>query len=260
MAVAARSSVVSAVRVRPGRLRAAVRGEARAAARAARRGDDHVVGPVPGAAGAQTVYPRPLQSPLPVWVAVGGTPARSFAPARSASRWRSRSSVGAPARFARLSTLYRDAAERAGHDPARSSWASTRSVTSPTPPSVRQTSSTRGLRRSMTQLGRERGWVPTNPRRSSSGCAVRAGRCSSGARRRSSSRSSTSTSCSATRASSAQMDVGVNPTTGSMHAIELFGTRVAPEVRTALWNGASAPSEQRADGQPRRSLAWTRGA
>ena len=57
------------------RLRRAVRGEARAAARAARVASGS---PGPGSHRAALedlgVYPRPVQSPLPVWVAVGGTP------------------------------------------------------------------------------------------------------------------------------------------------------------------------------------------
>ena len=39
------------------------------------------------------VYPRPLQKPLPVWVAVGGNPESALRAATSACRWRSRSSA-----------------------------------------------------------------------------------------------------------------------------------------------------------------------
>ena len=42
---------------------------------------------------ASDVYPRPVQQPLPVWIAVGGTPCPSARQARSASRWHSRSSA-----------------------------------------------------------------------------------------------------------------------------------------------------------------------
>ena len=35
---------------------------------------------------AQAVYPRPLQDPLPIWVAVGGSPASAVRAARSACR------------------------------------------------------------------------------------------------------------------------------------------------------------------------------
>ena len=65
------------------------------------------------------VYPRPLQDPLPVWIAVGGTPQSVVARrARSGCRWRSRSSAALPERFAPFAELYREAARRAGHEPA----------------------------------------------------------------------------------------------------------------------------------------------
>jgi alkanesulfonate monooxygenase SsuD/methylene tetrahydromethanopterin reductase-like flavin-dependent oxidoreductase (luciferase family) len=51
----------------------------------------------------QTVYPRPLENPLPIWVGVGGTPA-SFVHAGALG----------PKRFRPLTDLYREAGRRAG--------------------------------------------------------------------------------------------------------------------------------------------------
>jgi probable LLM family oxidoreductase len=67
---------------------------------------------------ARGVYPRPLQKPLPVWIAVGGTPASVMRAGALGLPLAVAIIGGAPARFASLVQLYRDAARRAGHDPA----------------------------------------------------------------------------------------------------------------------------------------------
>lgn len=65
------------------------------------------------------VYPRPIQNPLPVWVAVGGTP-RSVLRAADLGLPMALAIIGgAPARFKPMVDLYRDAAARAGHDPEK---------------------------------------------------------------------------------------------------------------------------------------------
>lgn len=64
------------------------------------------------------VYPRPLQRPLPVWIAVGGTP-QSVVRAGTLGLPLAVAIIGGmPERFAPLVQLYRDAAAQAGHDPA----------------------------------------------------------------------------------------------------------------------------------------------
>ena len=64
------------------------------------------------------IYPRPVQNPLPVWIAVGGTPA-SVARAGTLGLPLAIAIIGGvPERFAPLAHLYREAAQRAGHEPA----------------------------------------------------------------------------------------------------------------------------------------------
>ncbi|MCB0023333.1 MAG: LLM class flavin-dependent oxidoreductase [Caldilinea sp.] len=64
------------------------------------------------------IYPRPVQNPLPVWIAVGGTPA-SVARAGTLGLPLAIAIIGGvPERFAPLAHLYRDAVQRAGRDPA----------------------------------------------------------------------------------------------------------------------------------------------
>ena len=65
----------------------------------------------------QTVYPRALQQPLPVWIASGGTP-QSVARAGMLGLPLAIAIIGGePARFAPLADLYRDAGRRAGFAP-----------------------------------------------------------------------------------------------------------------------------------------------
>ncbi|ADI14072.1 Luciferase-like, subgroup [Truepera radiovictrix DSM 17093] len=65
------------------------------------------------------VYPRPLQEPLPVWLAVGGTPASAVRAGTLALPLALAIIGGLPERFVSVVELYRRAAQGAGHDPAR---------------------------------------------------------------------------------------------------------------------------------------------
>lgn len=65
------------------------------------------------------VYPRPVQQPLPVWIAVGGTPASVVRAGTLGLPMALAIIGGMPERFQPLAQLYRDAGHRAGHDPSR---------------------------------------------------------------------------------------------------------------------------------------------
>jgi probable LLM family oxidoreductase len=67
----------------------------------------------------ESVYPRPIQNPLPVWVGVGGTPT-SFVRAGMLGLPLMVAIIGGqPARFRPLIDLYREAGRRAGHGPEK---------------------------------------------------------------------------------------------------------------------------------------------
>ncbi len=70
--------------------------------------------------GDRPVYPRPLQSPLPVWVAVGGSPNSVLRAASLGLPMALAIIGGAPARFKPVVDLYREAWARAGHEPSSS--------------------------------------------------------------------------------------------------------------------------------------------
>ena len=61
------------------------------------------------------VYPRPLQDPLPIWVAVGGNPESAVRAGVLGLPMALAIIGGQPERFAPFADLHREAAERAGH-------------------------------------------------------------------------------------------------------------------------------------------------
>ena len=63
------------------------------------------------------VYPRPLQDPLPVWVAVGGNPESALRAGALGLPMALAIIGGMPERFAPFAELHRRAAQQAGHDP-----------------------------------------------------------------------------------------------------------------------------------------------
>src|SRR5687767_11330845 len=63
------------------------------------------------------VYPRPVQDPLPVWVAVGGTPESAVRTGLLGLPLALAIIGGEPARFAPFRELHRQAAQEAGRDP-----------------------------------------------------------------------------------------------------------------------------------------------
>jgi alkanesulfonate monooxygenase SsuD/methylene tetrahydromethanopterin reductase-like flavin-dependent oxidoreductase (luciferase family) len=88
------------------------------------------------------VYPRPVQEPLPVWLAVGGTPNSVVRAAVLGLPLALAIIGGMPERFVPLIRLYRDAAREAGYGPEELR-ASTGTSIWPTRRSARPTSSTR---------------------------------------------------------------------------------------------------------------------
>lgn len=106
------------------------------------------------------VYPRPRQDPLPVWVAVGGTPKSVVRAARLGIPIALAIIGGAPVRFRPVVELYRETAAEAGHDPATLPVSinshgfladdADEAADLAFPP----------FAATMTRIGRERGWPP----------------------------------------------------------------------------------------------------
>jgi probable LLM family oxidoreductase len=108
----------------------------------------------------QSVYPRPVQDPLPLWVAVGGNP-HSVVRAGSLGLPMALAIIGGrPEGFAGLAALFREAARRSGHTPPPLSLnmhgfvADTRRAAADTYYPAHSSV--------MNRIGAERGWGPTD--------------------------------------------------------------------------------------------------
>src|SRR3954463_9337964 len=103
------------------------------------------------------VYPRPLQDPLPVWVAVGGAPESAVRAGRLGLPMALAIIGGMPERFAPFAELHRRAALEAGPDPPPSLSINSHGY-------VAETSQRAGdefypaYSAMMNRIGRERGW------------------------------------------------------------------------------------------------------
>jgi probable LLM family oxidoreductase len=108
------------------------------------------------------VYPRPLQDPLPVWIAVGGTP-QSVARAGALGLPLAVAIIGGEyPRFAPFFNLYREAARRAGQDAAKlkTSINVHGFIADTTEAAAEQFYGPQA--EVMNRIGRERGWGPTS--------------------------------------------------------------------------------------------------
>ena len=113
----------------------------------------------------QTVYPRPLQEKLPVWVGVGGTPA-SFARAGSLGLPLMVAVIGGEThRFRPLIDLYYEAAEKAGHnkDSLKVGLHSLGFVANSKEEAIERYYP--GYKIWFNQIGKERGWAPVTMER-----------------------------------------------------------------------------------------------
>ena len=106
------------------------------------------------------VYPRPLQDPLPVWIAVGGHPESVVRAATLGLPLALAIIGGEPRRFVPLIQLYREAARRSGHDPA--TLAVSINSHGLIEDDSRQAAEDAFAAYSyvMAKIGRERGWAP----------------------------------------------------------------------------------------------------
>jgi probable LLM family oxidoreductase len=181
----------------------------------------------------RAVYPRPLQVPLPVWVAVGGTPQSVVRAATLGLPMALALIGGAPERFQPVVELYRHAAARAGHDPdalpisinshgfIADNAATAADIAYPP------------YAETMTRIGRERGWPPANRQRFDAEADLR-GALFLGDPQAIIDKILFQHELFRHQRFLLQLTVGPTPHAAVMRAIELFGTRVAPAVRQAV--------------------------
>ena len=179
------------------------------------------------------VYPRPLQNPLPVWVAVGGTP-QSVVRAGTLGLPLALAIIGGePARFAPLVELYREAGRRAGHDPATLRVGiNSHGYVADTAERARAESFP-SMAEAMTRIGRERGWPPTTAQSLAAGAELR-GALLVGSPDQVIEKILYQHERFHHDRFLIQFSVGALPHAGLMRAIELFGEKVAPVVRKEI--------------------------
>jgi probable LLM family oxidoreductase len=199
------------------------------------------------------VWPRPLQQPLPVWVAVGGSPDSVARAGRLGLPLTIAIIGGQPARFAPLVELYRESAREAGHDPAQTPLAiNTHAFLADTPAHADAAFAAPYLAM-MNRIGRERGWPPAGQAQYE---ALRAsdGALAVGSPEQVAEKILFEHELFAHQRYIAQMSVGAVAHGDVLRSIELFGTEVAPLVRAELARreaSASAPAPRDGAHTPR---------
>ena len=178
------------------------------------------------------VYPRPVQDPLPVWIAVGGTPESAVRAGTLGLPMALAIIGGEPARFVPFAELFRRAAKAAGHDPAPAFSINSHGFIADTSEEAAETAYG-PMKLMMDRIGRERGWPPM------SRAAFDASRALDGA-------TFVGTPDEVVEKILwqhaifghdrflIQLTIGSIPHEQVLHAIELLGTEVAPRVRAEV--------------------------
>ena len=187
------------------------------------------------------VWPRPVQDPLPVWVAVGGSP-QSVVRAGSLGLPLTLAIIGGqPERFVPLIDLYREAIVAAGHDPA------TGKVAINTHAFVAETLVKADLAFAhpylamMNKIGRERGWPPSG-RREYEALRSPRGALAVGTPEQVAEKILFEHELFTMDRYVGQMSVGAVAHRDVMRSIELFATQVAPLVRAEVARRTSEPA------------------
>jgi probable LLM family oxidoreductase len=182
----------------------------------------------------QAIFPRPDQN-LDIWIAVGGTPASIVRAAKLGLPLMIAIIGGSPAQFKPHVELYKSEYLKAGHDPAKMRIG----IHSHT--FIGENSDDIADRfypyyaAQMNRIGRERGWPPSS-RAQFDGSRSSHGALFVGDSSEIVDRILRVQEMFGLTRFVAHMDVGGPPHSDIMKAIELFGTKVAPEVKRSLSN------------------------
>lgn len=183
------------------------------------------------------VYPRPYQHELPIWVAIGGTPESVVRTASYGLNMALAIIGGLPERFTPLTQLYRDILIKSGHDPKKRKLGINSHVY------VAETSQQAAdefyptYAEVMTRLGKERGW-PSMNRQGYEAMRGPKGSLIVGSVQQVVDKILYEHSLFGHDRFLAQMAVGSLPHDKMLKSIELFGTKVAPEVRRSVGRGS----------------------
>ena len=183
------------------------------------------------------VYPRPLQNPLPVWVAVGGTP-ESAARAGILGLPLALGIIGGlPERFAPFAEIHRRAAAHAGHEPPALSINSHGYIAETSQQAADD--SYAPFATMMDKIGRERGWPPMSRQDFDASRTLR-GANFVGSPDEVVEKILFQHEIFGHQRFLLQMTVGSLPHDKVMRSIELYGTKVAPTVREEIARRAAS--------------------
>jgi probable LLM family oxidoreductase len=185
------------------------------------------------------IWPRPVQDPLPVWIAVGGSPESVIRAGVLGLPLTLAIIGGEPARFAPLIDLYRQAVGEAGHAPDTARVAiNTHAFVGET---LEQADSAfaQSYLAMMNRIGRERGWPPSGKPEYEALRSPR-GALAVGSPEQVAEKILFEHELFGNDRYIGQMSVGAVAHADVMRSIELFGTRVAPLVRAEVEKRTSA--------------------
>ena len=181
--------------------------------------------------GGQGVYPRPVQDPLPVWVAVGGTP-QSVVRAGVLGLPMALAIIGGmPERFAPFAELHRRAAAEAGHEPPALSINSHGFIAETAKAAADEAFPAH--KTVMDRIGRERGWPPLTREQFDAAAQLR-GANFVGSAEQVAEKILFQHELFGHQRFMVQFSVGTLPHASIMRSIELYGTEVAPLVRPEI--------------------------
>jgi probable LLM family oxidoreductase len=178
------------------------------------------------------VFPRPIQDPLPVWIAVGGNAASAVRAGALGLPMALAIIGGMPERFAPFAELHRRAARQAGHDPLPTLGINSHGYIAET--SERAADDAYApFAAMMNRIGRERGWAPMS-RRDFDASRTLHGANFIGSPQEVIAKILFQYDIFHHDRFLMQMTVGSIPHEKVMRSIELFGTEVAPIVRREI--------------------------
>jgi probable LLM family oxidoreductase len=175
------------------------------------------------------VYPRPIQDPLPIWVAVGGNPESAVRAGTLGLPMALAIIGGQPERFAPFAELHREAARHAGHDPVPALSINSHTYVAESSEQAAEEFFP-SYAAMMNAIGRERGWSPI-VRPDFDALRSRRGALVVGSPEDVVEKILFQHEIFRHERFLAQISVGTLPHDQVLHAIELLGTEVAPVVR-----------------------------
>ena len=195
----------------------------------------------PALDGSVGVYPRPVQKPLPIWVAVGGAPESAFRAGTLGLPMALAIIGGLPERFAPFAQLHRDAARQAGHEPLPALSINSHGYIAETSQEALDASFPY-VATMMNTIGKERGWQPMT-REQYEAAATPRGANFVGSPQQVIEKILAQHEIFGHDRFLVQFSVGTMPHDLIMRSIELLGTEVGPAVREELdLRAATGPS------------------